>query len=150
MDFTSEFRRYIQNATSAISKPLDERNYEIIDRGVPHNPAGLPRGKMGIYTFWHEGRFLKIGKAGANSDARFRSQHYGFNAPSTLAKSIMNDSEMLSLGINETNVGEWIKNNCRRVDVLIDVSAGIFALEMVEAILHYVYEPKYEGFVSQR
>lgn len=42
-------------------------------------------------------------------------------------------------------MGEWIKNNCRRVDILIDESLGGFALELVEAILHYRFRPKYEG-----
>ena len=150
MDYIAEFNNYIQNASTAIGKPLPAERYEVIDRGVPHKPAGLPIGKMGIYTFLFEGQFLKIGKAGANSDARFRSQHYGFNAQSTLAKSIVSDSDMVSLGINEANVGEWIKNNCRRIDVLIDSRLGIFALEFVEGLLHYIYEPKYEGFKSQR
>ena len=150
MDYVKEFHQHIYNATTAIGKPLDKLKYEIIDRGVPHKPAGLPIGKMGIYTFYYDGHFLKIGKAGAKSDSRFRSQHYGFNAQSTLAKSIMNDVKMLALGINEKNIGEWIKKNCRRIDILIDVSAGIFTLELIEGILHYVYEPKYEGFNSQR
>lgn len=45
---------------------------------------------------------------------------------------------------------EFIKSNCRRIDVMIPVDMGIFTLELVEAILHYKYEPKYEGFDSQR
>ena len=150
MDYVNEFHQHISNVTATIGKPLDKSKYEIIDRGVPHKPAGLPIRKMGIYTFWYGGHFLKIGKAGAKSDARFRSQHYGFNAQSTLAKSIISDSEMNSLGINESNVGDWIKNNCRRIDILVDISADIFALELIEGILHYIYEPKYEGFYSQR
>ena len=149
-DYISEFRQHIFNTTSALGKTLDESRYEIIDRGVPHKSGGLPKGKMGVYTFWYNGQFLKIGKAGPNSDARFRSQHYGFNAQSTLAGSIMSDVEMSELGITETNIGDWIRNNCRRIDILIDTSAGIFALELVEGILHYVYEPKYEGFRGQR
>ena len=150
MDYVSEFRQHIQNVTALLGKPLDESKYEIIDRGAPHKPEGLPKGKMGIYTFWYGGHFLKIGKVGPKSDARFRSHHYGFNAQSTLAKSIISDNEMRVLGITESNVGEWIKKNCRRIDVLLDTSAGIFTLELVEGILHYVYEPKYEGFTSQR
>ena len=150
MDYVADFIKHIQNASAAIGKPLSEDSYDVIDRGLPHKPAGLPIGKMGIYTFLYKDRFLKIGKAGANSDARFRSQHYGFNAQSTLAKSIVSDSEMLLLGINESNVGEWIKNNCRRIDILIDSNVGIFTLEFIEGLLHYIYEPKYEGFKSQR
>ncbi len=69
---------------------------------------------------------------------------------STLAKSILSDVEMRDKGINEDNVGEWIKQNCRRIDVEIDADLGIFTLEFIEAVLHYKYTPKYEGFSSQR
>lgn len=150
MDYVSEFKRHIINATTSLGRPLDENRFEIVDRGAPHTPKGLQRGKMGIYTFCYCGRFLKIGKAGPNSDARFRSQHYGFNAQSTLARSMMGDDEMLAHGITEANVSNWIKENCQRIDILIDADVGIFTLELIEGILHYVYEPKYEGFRSQR
>ena len=69
---------------------------------------------------------------------------------SNLAKSILSDVEMRDKGINEDNVGEWIKQNCRRIDIEIDADLGIFALEFIEAVLHYKYIPKYEGFSSQR
>jgi hypothetical protein len=52
--------------------------------------------------------------------------------------------------ITENNIGDWIKNNCRRVDILLDWDLGIFSLELIEAALHYKYEPVYEGFVTQR
>ena len=57
---------------------------------------------------------------------------------------------MQDLGITEDNVGEWIKKNTRRIDVLIDASLGIFTLELIEAAFHYRYEPRYEGFSNQR
>jgi hypothetical protein len=57
---------------------------------------------------------------------------------------------MRGMGITEENVGEWIKSNCRRIDIEIDADLGAFTLELVEAILHYKYTPKYEGFDSQR
>lgn len=43
----------------------------------------------------------------------------------------------------------------RRNDMLIpikmiDADLGIFAPEFIEAVLHYKYIPKYEGFSSQR
>lgn len=150
MDYIQEIGSLLQNVSLATGKEIPREKYEIVDRGVPHKPNGLPKGKMGVYMFFYGGRFLKIGKAGPNSDARFRSQHYAFNAKSTLAKSIVGDADFAEKGINEANVGDWIKNNCRRIDILIDASAGIFTLELIEGILHYVYEPKYEGFKTQR
>ena len=142
----------IKNASAAIDRPIDNDKINIIDRGQPHSALhSLPKGKMAVYTFVYEGVVLKIGKAGPNSNARYTSQHYNpKSAMSNLAKSILLDVEMRDKGINEDNVGEWIKQNCRRIDIEIDADLGIFTLEFIEAVLHYKYMPKYEGFSSQR
>ena len=66
----------------------DEIVVEFLD--APHRaPSRLPIGKMAIYGFWRDGAWLKIGKAGPKSQARYTSQHYGINAMSTLAKSLI-------------------------------------------------------------
>lgn len=148
--FVSEFEEIILNVTSAAGRRLDA-GYEIIDRGVPHTPGALKRGKMGVYTFLYQDEFLKIGKAGPNSYARFSSQHYHpDSAMSNLAKSILEDERMQGLGITRDNVGDWIRQNTRRIDVILDNAVGIFALELIEAAFHYRYEPRYEGFKNQR
>ena len=142
----------IKNASAAIDRPMDYDKINIIDRGQPHSaPHSLPKGKMAVYTFVYQGVFLKIGRVGLNSNARYTSHHYNpKSAMSNLAKSILLDVEMRDKGINEDNVGEWIKQNCRRIDIEIDADLGIFTLEFIEAVLHYKYMPKYEGFSSQR
>jgi hypothetical protein len=151
VDIINDFDKIIREVSSVLGKPIDKGNYEIIDRGMPHQPKTLPSKMMGVYTFWHEGESIKIGKAGPNSNARFLSQHYNpKSAQSTLAASILRDKRMQSKGITEHTVGDWIKNNCRRIDILLDSDLGIFALELIEAALHYKYEPLYEGFAAQR
>lgn len=151
MNYSDEFKNIIEEVSGVLGKPIHEDKYKVIDRGIPHIPQRLPIGMMGVYTFWHNGRFLKIGKAGSKSNARFFSQHYNpRSAQSTLAASILVDKNMRNKGITEENVGEWIRSNCRRIDILLDVSLGIFALELIESALHYKYEPIYEGFVTQR
>ena len=148
--FVSEFEEIILNVTAAAGRRLDA-GYEIIDRGMPHVPRTLKRGTMGVYTFLYKDEFLKIGKAGANSYARFSSQHYHpDSAMSNLAKSILEDERMQGLGITRDNVGDWIKRNMRRIDIILDETLGIFALELIEAALHFRYEPRYEGFKNQR
>lgn len=69
---------------------LNEKNVEI------HiNPdCKLENGKMGIYMFCYSYKgkevFLKIGKAGEKTKARFSTQHYCINkTKSTLAKSLI-------------------------------------------------------------
>lgn len=130
---------------------IKENQIEVLDRGCPHSPSGLPQRKMGIYLFKYGNKYLKIGKAGPNSDARFRSQHYKPNsAQSNLAKSILNDPDMSKFNLNNENVGNWIKQNVRRIDILIDSSLPIFVLDLFESFLRCKFEPKYEGFQSQR
>ncbi|MDQ6577004.1 MAG: hypothetical protein Q5546_08645, partial [Haemophilus parahaemolyticus] len=91
--------------------------------------------------------YLKIGKVGAKSKARYTSQHYLPNSSiSNLAKSILKDESFSNVhAITEKNVGEWIKDNCQRINILIDKELGHFALSLIEAMLHYKYQPKYEG-----
>jgi hypothetical protein len=130
---------------------LDRDRITIDDLGCPHVPKGLPHGKMAIYTFQKDGKYLKIGKAGANSNARFKSQHYRSHlAKSNLAKSLLNDPDMAVNKLNESDVNEWIRNNTRRIDILIDSTTDIFILNFLEAFLHCKFEPKYEGFETQR
>ena len=130
---------------------IKERQIEVLDRGCPHSPSGLPRERMGIYLFKYEDTYLKIGKAGPNSNARFRSQHYTpGSSQSNLAKSILNDPSMDKFNLNNENVGDWIKQNVQRIDILVDSSLSIFILDLFESFLHCKFKPKYEGFQNQR
>ena len=150
-DIVADFDKTITQVFNILDKPLDASKYKIIDRGLPHVPKSLPPGMMGIYSFYYEDRFLKIGKAGSKSNARFLSQHYNpHSASSNLASSILKDCNMAYLNLTSQNISDWIKSHCRRIDILLDESLGVFTLELVEAILHYKYEPLYEGFSSQR
>ncbi|WP_372661307.1 hypothetical protein [Cohnella sp.] len=146
-----ELRAKMIEAIRLTGTVIENDQLEIVDRGMPHKPSGLPAGKMGIYTFIYQDHFLKIGKAGPNSDARFRSQHYNpLGSQSNLAKSILNDIEFASQHISIETVGEWIRQNTKRVDLFINASLGIFVLNYFEAFLHLMYQPKYEGFDNQR
>lgn len=151
MNIVNDFERIISEVSSVLGKPIEKHKYIIVDRGIPHKAKTLPSGTMGIYTFFHEGEFLKIGKAGPSSHSRFISQHYNpKSASSTLAASIILDYRMKDKGIDDNNVGKWIRDNCRRIDILFDSDLGIFSLELIEAALHYTYEPRYEGFAARR
>ncbi len=152
MDYTEEILKMIRDVTQVLEKTIDLSRIKIMDRGNPHvAPKKLPEGKMAVYAFIYNDIFLKIGKVGAKSNARYTSQHYHpDSASSTLAKSVLEDKTMQSLGLTKDNVGEWIKTNCRRIDIEIDCDLGIFTLDLIESMLHYKYTPKYEGFTSQR
>lgn len=151
MHLIDEINEIITNVFMKIVKEQTDFGMKIVDRGQPHMPMQLPKNKRAVYIFIYKNQFLKIGKVGVNSNARFQSQHYIPNsAVSTLVKSILSDEDMKRNKLNEYNISSWIKNNCRRIDILIDSTSSIFKMDLVEAILHYKYEPKYEGFQSQR
>ena len=90
--------------------------------------------------------FLKIGKANSNSGPRFISHHYTFSAPSTLAKSICSDDEFVQIGINKDNVKSWMLGNLHRINIYVKSSKA--TTELIEAILHYAYRPRFEGNIS--
>ncbi len=149
-DYPAAFERIIRGVTASLGRELDS-GYEIVDLGRPHEPRTLPRGMMGVYAFLYNDEFLKIGKAGPRSNARFFNRQYRVDgAPGTLAKSLLADEAMAPLGLTEENVGDWIRQNTRRIDILLDERLGVFALELIEAALHYRYEPRYEDFKRQR
>lgn len=130
---------------------IEESQIVILDRGLPHKSSTLPVGRMAVYSFIYQDRFLKIGKAGPNSNARFNSQHYDpKNSQSNLAKSLLNDPKLVGLNLDAMTIKEWIKTNTRRIDFLVDATLGIFVLNLIEAFLHLKYRPKYEGYEKQR
>jgi hypothetical protein len=47
--------------------------------------------------------------------------------------------------VNANNVNQWIKDNYERFDVIIDAKHQKVALNFIEGLLHYKYNPKYEG-----
>ena len=51
--------------------------------------------------------------------------------------------------VDRNNIGYWIKENTKRVNILIDKNMGMFFLNFCEAYLQFYYKPKYEGFYNQ-
>ncbi|QIW16856.1 hypothetical protein A4G20_05180 [Pasteurellaceae bacterium RH1A] len=141
--FEKELRKVISDVSCIIGEEIPQDCYQINILSAPHKPNNLPENKMGIYIFKYQNDYLKIGKVGAKSNARFVSQHYLPNsAMSNLAKSLLSDG---TFGVNEENVGDWIRNNCDRIEIIIDAELGDLALSLIEASLHYKYKPRYEG-----
>lgn len=146
MNYKNEIRNLIIEASKVADRPLTDNDFEIVHQSLNHIPLKLPKGKMAVYTFLYKGKFLKIGQANFKSNARYQSQHYNLgSARSTLAKILTNDPEMTPL-INQENLSDWIKKNCERFDVIINAELGKNTLNFIEGLLHYKYNPKYEGW----
>lgn len=92
---------------------LNEKNVEI--HIMPD--CKLENGKMGIYMFCYRYKgkevFLKIGKAGEKTKARFSTQHYCVNkTKSTLAKSLI---KSIQEDIIDNKVLEEIKQEITKI-----------------------------------
>ena|SRR5437016_6309571 len=126
----------------------------------PHKrPSSLPPGLQGVYAFLLGDRCLKVGKVGPKTQARFTSQHYGMNAPSTLTKSILANRQRLAdllaperrdevTTLNEVTVGAWIERNTARLHIFLPNSAGPLALALLEAFVQCRLNPVFEGKVA--
>ncbi len=115
---------------------------------APHkSPSNLPTGKMAVYAFSWDGTWLKVGKVGPKSQARYVSQHYNAgSAQSTLAGSLIVDPKMSTIvGFDQHNPGAWIKASTCRVNILLPSSRNKELLSLLEAFLHVRLKPRYEG-----
>jgi len=120
---------------------------------APHSPpASLGADNMAVYCFFWRDECLKVGKVGPKSQARYTSQHYLPNSSmSNLAKSILKEQRRMGLeNLNESTVGDWIKQETTRVNFILNSSVGVSALNLLEAFLQCRLIPKFEGFSSQR
>lgn len=114
---------------------------------APHNPEKLPNGKRAVYGFGTGKGWLKVGKAGGNSNARFQSQHYNpRSANSNLAASILKDvNSPIVPATSESSVGEWIKENCYRFNVVFGAHHSDEFATFMEAFFIFCLKPRYEG-----
>lgn len=142
---------------SAVAKP----SIELDCWPAPHRQRGLPLGKCAVYVFslsqrlattplFEAGKVLKVGMAGPNSDARFRSQHYKpGRALSTLAGRLVSRRDLWpDLGIaniTDATVGDWIKANTDRENFYLDGIYHKTALGLLEAFLIARLQPLFEG-----
>jgi len=119
---------------------------------APHaSLTRLPAGQMAVHVFTHGDDVLKVGKVGPKSKARYTSQHYNSgSANSTLAASMIADAERMGLGeVDMAEIGNWIRANVDRVNILLPAHLGMPVLTLLESFLQCRLRPRYEGFKSQ-
>lgn len=122
---------------------------------IKHQPKegnhslSLKNGYMAIYTFALGNEWLKVGQVSKNSNQRYKYDHYKTDKGSTLARSLINDPDMVSKhSLDKSAIGDWIKKHCDRYDVWIDsrrFSNPKIVLNFVEGLLQYNLNPRYEG-----
>lgn len=139
-----EFAR-VCDAIGIMEFPGNDVSVEYL--AAPHRPGPLPVGTMAVYAFWWNGQWLKIGKAGPWSGARYQSQHYNLSAPSTLARSLVEDRRMAAVpDFDPAHAGEWVRNKTCRVNITMSLTRDVpYYLSFLEAFLHLRLHPLYEG-----
>ena len=166
-----ELRNFIETLFEGAGKKLSESELgkikiEFFENGETHNPANFTniKGNCACYMFYYEEEksFLKIGKVTSTNSTRYKSYHYQIKPSiSSLAKSL---SESDKYGLKEKcekTIGDWIKDNCTRINILIPEDIAIkwsgaeegtqpaayenFFLNLLEAGLHFKYKPVFEG-----
>ncbi len=110
-----------------------------------HIPLALPANSAAIYIFKWNDNYLKVGKVNANSNARYQSQHYNPDSSrSNLSKSLLSDTEFQTL-LGDGNVGEWLKSNTTRFNILIPSNLGKNFVHFAEAFFILKCNPKFEN-----
>lgn len=133
---------------------------QVEDLGVPHRPTALPAGRQGVYTFQLQSVWLKAGKAGPKSGARWQSQHYkATRSMSNLSWSLLEYAHRSTVDIpglpttlrdqlrvvDPDQMGDWIKRHTRRVNLLVSASLDGVVLTQLEYIAHVQLRPAFEG-----
>jgi hypothetical protein len=129
-------------------EPVAKNEIRVEFLPAPHQPPPRqPPGMMAVYGFWWDGVWLKIGKVGANSQARYIYQHYNAgSAQSTLAGSLTRDDYMLQVtDFDPNNPDKWIRASTCRVNILLPAQMRKALLSLLEAFLHARLKPRYEG-----
>jgi len=133
---------------------------EVESLGVPHKPKSLPKSRQGVYAFQLGKAWLKVGKAGPNSNARWVSQHYkATRSLSNLAWSLFQYAHLSSFEhpslpvtlrdelkpVHPDQIGDWIKQHTARVNFLIKAEVGPSCLSQLERIAQVILKPVFEG-----
>lgn len=128
---------------------IDSNDLQLLSwqKGIAtHKPTILPKGFFAVYIFEHENKYLKVGKvSGETNNDRYYQHHYIIKgANSTLAKSLVNDSEYSKLFKNE-DVKDWILNQTSRYNILIPKVYGRNFVNFAEAFFILKCDPRFEG-----
>lgn len=104
--------------------------------------------------------WLKVGKAGPNSNARWQSQHYNSGAAmSNLACALLRYAQLgeaedprlpaafkLRLqGVKPEDIGDWIKQHTDRCNLLLDARLGRCLVSNLETLAIATLKPVFEG-----
>lgn len=103
-------------------------------------------GQPYVYLFYHKTKkqFLKIGKAGPNSQNRIYQHYNPGSSGSNLAASLLGSIEFNAEINGISEVGPWIQSNTLLYLLIIMNKKDRFLLNFLEAFLHLKLNPLFE------
>ncbi|HUZ34043.1 MAG TPA: hypothetical protein VMV19_18340 [Xanthobacteraceae bacterium] len=140
--------RRLLSALEAVGESLAAQTVRAECSGPPHRqPSSQPGGMPAVYAFFYKERCLKCGQVGPNSAPRYTSQHYNPNSSnSNLAATLLERGREIELSeFSRDNIGEWIKSNTARANVLLPTTISKRTLNFAEAFFHILWKPVFEG-----
>jgi hypothetical protein len=89
-----------------------------------HIPEAMPTGKQAVYIFEIQNQYLKVVRSGGNSQAAYRSHHYGIHrgGVSGLAWLLHNDP---NFNTPPNNIDIWIRSNINRYNILFNENLDV-------------------------
>lgn len=113
-------------------------------KAAPHTRPGPLRHERGVYLFFRDQEWLRIGQTGYSP--RFTSQHYGTRrAGSTFARDVWTNRNDFGFDGAEEQVGDWIFQNIGRANIRIPNQHGDAMTLLLEVFLHVHLNPRFEG-----
>lgn len=155
-DEASRLRQCLLKAAELGRVDIAPSEIEIRFQDPPHDRPSLPFWSQAIYVFRLRSLYLKVGRAGPNSRSRMSTQHYTASTEYSLANLISENAEPLMEELSREEVqslealpvdrvGEWIANNCGRINIFIPAEYPRTTANLFEAVLLSRFDPCYEG-----
>ena len=132
-------------AIAGFEVDVNKLTLETWEAGEGHQPRPLPQRHGAVYVFVRDGQCLKVGKVNARSNPRYQFQHYRPDScRSNLALSLLGDAEFCA-SIGNRDVGEWMRQNTTRYNILIPAEVGERFVHFAEAFFILKYRPTFES-----
>lgn len=126
----------------------------------PHVSRALPHEYAGVYIFSYRGIVLKVGKAAAGNNHRWQYDHYDlYSSESNLAASLYayahyftrEDPDLQRVDLKrkvrklkEREIGDWIRQNVDRCNLLVESFWASFVSEDLENFAISRLNPRFE------
>lgn len=137
----------LRSAAALAGVEVDAAKLDLVvwNAGDGHVPTQLRSGYAAVYVFVWNRQCLKVGKVNQKSRPRYHYQHYKpKSCRSNLALSLLGNAEFCE-SIGDDDVGEWIRRNTTRYNILIPVEFGEEFVHFAEAFFILKCRPRFEG-----